>query len=145
MTAASKPRIDFYILNTTGATGRLNFVCRLAEKAYGTLSAIYAHADSKATAQQLDEMLWTFRQGSFVPHEILSDAPPRAPVRIGTVAHNPAEGELLINLTGQVPEFAKQFDRVAEIVDADPAQRAAGRSLFRQYREMGMEPVTHNI
>lgn len=145
MTAATTPRIDFYVLTTTGLAGRLNFVCRLAEKAYGTLGAIYAHTDSAETAIQLDEMLWTFRQGSFVPHEILSSAPPRAPVRIGTAEHSQDEGELLINLTGQVPGFAKQFSRIAEIVDADPAQRAVGRELFRHYREMGLEPVTHNI
>lgn len=145
MTSAGTPRVDFYILDTNGAAGWLNFVCRLTEKAYGTLEAIYAHTGSAALAQQLDEMLWTFRQGSFIPHEILSDAPPRAPVRIGTPEHSPESGDLLINLTGQVPAFAEQFDRIAEVVDADPARRAAGRELFRQYRDMGLEPVTHNI
>lgn len=145
MTAPDSPRVDFYVLNTTGVAGRLNFVCRLAEKACGTLNAIYAHTDSAEAARDLDERLWTFRQGSFVPHEIVGDAPPRAPVRIGTVAKGLEEGDLLINLTGQIPGFAKQFARIAEIVDADPAQRETGRNLYRQYRAMGLEPVTHNI
>ncbi len=145
MSPISEPRIDFYILESATASGWLNFVCRLTEKAYGTVEAIYAHTGSAEVAQQLDEMLWTFRQGSFVPHEILSAEPPRAPVRIGTAEHQLEAGNLLINLTGAAPAFAKQFDRIAEVVDADPARRAAGRNLFRQYREMGLEPVTHNI
>lgn len=143
--AEPAPRVDFYVLNTTGIAGRLNFVCRLTEKAYGRLAAIYAHTDSGDTARQLDEMLWTFRQGSFVPHQILDGTEPRAPVRIGTDEHCMESGDLLINLTGEVPAFAKQFDRIAEIVDAEPHVREASRARFRQYREMGLEPVTHTI
>jgi len=139
------PRVDFYVLSTAGIGGRLNFVCRLTEKAYGSLDAIYAHTDSADTARQLDEMLWTFRQGSFVPHQLLDGADPRAPVRIGTEAHFLESGDLLINLTGEVPAFAKQFTRIAEIVDAEPHVREASRTRFRQYREMGLEPVSHTI
>ncbi len=145
MSPSDIPRIDFYVLESSAANGWLNFICRLTEKAYGTLGEIYAHTNSATVAQQLDEMLWTFRQGSFVPHEVLNGEPPRAPVRIGTADHCLESGDLLINLTGEVPSFAKQFSRIAEVVDADPARRAAGRTLFRQYREMGLKPVTHNI
>ena len=139
------PRIDFYVLETANLSGRLFFACRLAEKAYGLEHSVYAHTGSDDLARQLDEMLWTFRQSSFVPHEILGAEAPRAPVTIGTGNAAAENGELLINLAGQVPAFAKQFARIAEIIDADPQQRAAGRERFRQYREMGFEPVTHNI
>jgi hypothetical protein len=32
---------------------------------------------------------------------------------------------------------------VVEIVDADPARRQAGRLRFKDYRTLGVEPVTH--
>ncbi len=142
---ADAPRVDFYVLETAGLTGRLNFVCRLAEKAYGTLEKIYAHTDSQATAGQLDQLLWTFRQGSFIPHELLQGKAPRAPVSIGTEQHALESGELLINLTGQVPAFAKQFTRIAEIIDKDEQVKVAGRQRYAHYKDMGIEPVTHNI
>lgn len=138
-------RVDFYILSSSGAQGRLHFACRLAEKAYSELDSIYAHTESEVMAGQLDEMLWTFRQGSFVPHEILAGQEPRAPVRIGTPGQPQESGELLINLTGEVPAFAEQFTRIAEIVDTDADNRAASRERFRQYRALGIEPVTHTI
>ena len=138
-------RVDFYVLSSADSGSRLRFACRLTEKAYGSLDAIYAHTDSADTARQLDEMLWTFRQGSFVPHQLLDGTDPKAPVRIGTADHCLESGDLLINLTGEVPAFAKQFSRIAEIVDAEPYVRDASRARFRQYREMGLEPVTHTI
>jgi DNA polymerase-3 subunit chi len=66
-------------------------------------------------------------------------------VRIGTPERWENEGELLINLTEAAPEFATNFSRVVEIVDGQEASREAGRRRFRQYREMGLEPVTHQI
>jgi DNA polymerase-3 subunit chi len=142
---ANAPRVDFYVLETAGLTGRLNFVCRLAEKAYGTLEKIYAHTESSSVAGQLDQLLWTFRQGSFIPHELLQDSAPRAPISIGTQQHALESGELLINLTSQVPAFAKQFTRIAEIIDRDEQVKAAGRQRYVHYKGMGIEPVTHNI
>lgn len=139
------PRVDFYVLGSSGASKRLYFACRLAEKACGELNEIYAHTESPAMASQLDEMLWTFRQGSFVPHELLTGQEPRAPICIGTPDQARQSGQLLINLTGEVPPFAEQFTRIAEIVDTDEGSRAASRQRFRRYREMGIEPVTHNI
>lgn len=139
------PRVDFYVLETAGLTGRLNFVCRLAEKAYGTLQNIYAHTESPDVAGQLDQLLWTFRQGSFIPHELLQGSTPRAPVSIGTQQHSLDSGELLINLTGEVPAFAKQFTRIAEIIDRDAQVKTSGRQRYVHYKEMGIEPVTHNI
>ncbi len=141
----SATRVDFYILQSDSESGRLFFACRLAEKAYGLGNVVYAHTGDDGKAGELDEMLWTFRQGSFVPHEVLSDKPPRAPVRIGTAQRHLDTGDLLINLAGEVPGFAEQFTRIAEIVDNDPAIRSASRERFRRYREMGIEPVTHNI
>lgn len=141
----AETRVDFYILSSAGAQDRLYFACRLAEKAYSELDSIYAHTESEAMAGELDEMLWTFRQGSFVPHEILAGQAPQAPVRIGTPAQAQETGQLLINLTGEVPAFAEQFTRIAEIVDTDEGNRAASRQRFRRYRDLGIEPVTHNI
>ena len=126
-------RVDFYILETPDPAGRLQFACRLTEKAYGLDNRVYAHTDSAADAQQLDDLLWSFRQESFLPH-----------VR-GSAEECDTEGDLLINLGADCPNFARGFKRVAEIVGGDEASVQAGRARFRQYRDSGIEPVTHKI
>ena len=58
----------------------------------------------------------------------------------------PPEGvDVLINLATQVPPVAGKATRVIEIIDGEPARRAAGRARFKKYRELGIEPTTHNI
>jgi len=139
------PRVDFYILDLTGTDSRLNFACRLTEKAYKLGGQVYAHTLSKTIAASLDDMLWNFRQGSFVPHELLGSGTPRAPVCIGTDRAVLEAGDVLVNLADDAPPFAQQFQRVAEIVTADPEATAAGRRRFRHYRELGLDPETHRI
>ena len=141
----STTRVDFYVLDVAGKQSQLHFACRLAEKAYGKGINIYAHTLSAGTARQFDEMLWTFRQGSFIPHEILDGEQHHAPVRIGTQDHVMDGGELLINLAGQMPEFAQQFARVAEVITGDPEAKRAGRERYKQYKALGIEPDTHVI
>jgi DNA polymerase-3 subunit chi len=61
-------RVDFYILPPGDERQRLVFACRLTEKAYRQGLTVYLRAGDETTASQLDQLLWTFRQGSFVPH-----------------------------------------------------------------------------
>lgn len=139
-------RVDFYVLASAEAAARLRFACRLAEKVYRLDQRVHLHAGSAALAGELDELLWTFRQGSFVPHEVTrADRPPGSPVTIGHGDGHPPEADLLINLAGEVPAFAGDFPRIAEIVDASDAGKRLGRERFRQYREGGRAPVTHNM
>lgn len=138
--------MDFYVLAAADAAARAHFACRLAEKVYQLRQRVHLHAGSVQEAAALDELLWTFRQGSFVPHEVARPGEPvQSPVTIGCDATMPQDVELLINLASDVPEFAAQAPRVAEIVDASPEGRRAGRERFRHHREAGRQPETHEI
>jgi hypothetical protein len=65
-------RVDFYILEGPSAAARLKLACKLAEKAYlASQSVLVWHADP-AELKAFDDMLWTFSDGSFVPHEPLA-------------------------------------------------------------------------
>src|ERR1700730_6938128 len=70
-------RVDFYILEESSATARLKLACRLAEKAYlAAQTALVWHTDPEEL-KAFDDMLWTFMDGSFVPHEMLTAATER--------------------------------------------------------------------
>ena len=103
-------------------------------------------AAAEGQAQQLDDMLWTFKQNSFVPHARYPCAPDEtAPVRIGSGAAPDWEAEVLINLALDVPDFYQRFQRVAELVDQEPTVLQASRRRFKFYREQGLQPQTHKL
>ncbi len=135
--------IDFYILASSQPQGRERLACRLAEKVYRLGHRLYIHTADPTQSQLLDELLWTFRPGSFVPHELQGGD--EAPVRIGHDAEKGEDAEVLINLAREVPLFFSRYERVAEIVDPSPEHRPPGRERFRFYRDRGYTLRTHDI
>jgi DNA polymerase-3 subunit chi len=140
-------RVDFYILNQAGQHSRQSFACRLAEKAYRLKNTVHIHAPSRGDAERLDELLWTFRDGSFVPHHCLTRpaAAQDSPVTIGCDAEQIEPRDLLINLCDEIPPFAKTFPRVAELVTSDNDGKQLSRKRFAAYRDQGHVLETHNV
>lgn len=136
-------RVDFYILQNSVADGRYLFACKLAEKVHSLGNRIYIHTSSAADSAALDELLWTFRAGSFLPHAISQDE--SMPVLIGHDSEPTDQRQVLINLAGSVPSFFSRFERVVEIIENGDAERQDGRVRFKSYREHGIEPTPHNL
>ena len=137
-------QVDFYILPETAPRSRALFACRLAEKAFGLGHRVFVHAPGEGSARELDELMWTFRDRSFLPH-CLAGEDPGAAVHIGGGAE-PADGfHLLINLGAEVPAFVGRFERVAEVVNGDAARKAEGRERFRFYKDRGYPLETHKL
>src|ERR1700730_2059155 len=98
-------RVDFYILDESSATARLKLACRLAEKAYlAAQTALVWHTDTEEL-KAFDEMLWTFMDGSFVPHEMLTagSSTDETPVLLSAGTAPPADVDIIINLAPDVP------------------------------------------
>ncbi len=139
-------RVDFYILATTDVASSERFACRLTEKAFLAGHRIYLNSTSQQQAEQLDQLLWTFRPGSFVPHCCTHARDEDVPVLIGHGEEEPGEiSDVLINLAEDTPSFFSRFRRVAEIVTQEPEQRAKGRQRYRFYQERGYPLTHHNI
>lgn len=140
-------RIDFYVLKQPGELCRQTFACRLAEKAYRMQNTVYIHTRDQADAERINDLLWTFRDGSFVPHHIVgknTDGQESA-VTIGCNAQAVEPRDLLINLCAEIPAFAGSFPRVAELVTSDDESRQHSRRRFADYRDQGHTLETHNI
>ncbi|MGD8546736.1 MAG: DNA polymerase III subunit chi [Thiohalophilus sp.] len=139
-------RVDFYIVEDTNTQARQRLACRLAEKAYALDHTIYIHTDDRQQAEQLDQLLWTFRDGSFIPHCLQDDKVARdAAIIIGHGAEPEDHNRVLINLSQEVPAFFSRFERVAEVIAGDEQARHAGRERFKFYRDRGYELNTHNL
>ena len=137
-------QVDFYVLPDASPRGRPLFVCRLAEKVFGLGQRSFVHLASDTEARDLDDLMWTFRDRSFLPHALI-DGGNDEPVLLGCGQEPTGEFHLLINLAPEVPGFFSRFQRVAEVVDADPQIRAQGRERFRFYKDRGYLLETHNL
>lgn len=138
--------VSFYILTDEQADAQLRFACRLAEKAHGEGHRLYLRVDDAQTGEQLDKLLWTFRQGSFVPHALLSNLAAKddpTPVVIGSGEPPLQLDGVMVNLGSDVPGFFSRFERTLEVVA--PAQRAAARQRYRFYQDRGYPLQTHQI
>ena len=140
-------RVDFYILNQAGQHSRQTFACRLAEKAYRLDKTVHILTRNRSDAERLDELLWTFRDGSFVPHERLDGrgGPVESPVTIGCEGDAVEPRDLLINLCDDIPGCAEAFPRVAELVTSDDDCKQLSRRRFAAYRDQGHSLETHNL
>lgn len=139
-------RVDFYVLPNADPAQRSLLACRLAEKAYSQGLKVYIHTASDNESQQLDELLWTFRQGSFLPHAIHTAGDDEPPAILLGHAHEPSSHiDVLINLGTEIPPFFSRFERVAELVDQRPELLEQSRERFRFYRERGYDPNSHQL
>jgi DNA polymerase-3 subunit chi len=65
-------QVDFYILRGEAAEARLRTACRLAAKAVQLDQHVFIRALNEGEARQLDELLWTFSESSFLPHRVVA-------------------------------------------------------------------------
>jgi len=139
-------QVDFYILAEQAAGDRYRLACRITEKAWQQGRRIYLHTNSAAESRHLDRLLWTYKEGSFLPHGLVGKADPEInPILIGNAPDAAGEHDVLINLAAEVPVFFGGFERVAEVIDHDPQVKQLGRARFRFYRDRGYNLSTHNI
>jgi DNA polymerase-3 subunit chi len=138
------PRVDFYVLAEASGNGRLKLACRVTEKAYLAAQRVTVVCPDASELETLDTLLWTFAEGSFIPHERLASGTD-CPVILCDRGPIPRTPDLIVNLGLEPPLGWEAVERIAEIVDGDAARRAAGRQRFKHYRSLGIEPQSHNV
>ena len=139
-------RIDFYILENQDPRSQDKLACRITDKAWQQQHKVYIHTNTLAQSQQLDDLLWVFQDGSFLPHSLYqTDIARDTPVLIGH-DHEPEHiNDVLINLADDVPPFYSRFQRVVELVGGDETMKQKARDRFKYYRDRGHAIETHNL
>jgi DNA polymerase-3 subunit chi len=144
---STSQRVDFYVLSGIEERPRLKVGCRLAERAYLAGERVFVWLDGPHMLERFDELLWTFADRSFVPHEIFQDGAQwqDTAVLVGCDAQPQQAYSVLINLGNTIPASAAHAASIAEVIDANEERRQAGRVRFRQYRDRGVTPASHNM
>ena len=139
--------ITFYVLPTESTQERHLFACKLVEKSYRSDCFCYLLTDSETQSRVLDDLLWTFRPGSFIPHQLYDGTVPEWQRLILIGSHQPPEPwrHTLLNVSSQFPQDYLQYGRILEILDNSEATKVAGRQRYRQYQQAGLSVTTHKL
>ncbi|MGZ8193059.1 MAG: DNA polymerase III subunit chi [Methylobacter sp.] len=141
------PDVTFYVLQSQTRNDRYLFACKLIEKAYRSGHFCYVLTDSDEQSQIMDDLLWTFRAGSFIPHQRYTGETPAVEkvVLIGSLNAPQNWQKTLINLSSQYPQNFEMAERILEILDDSEETKEAGRNRYRRYQQAGVALVTHKI
>jgi DNA polymerase-3 subunit chi len=137
-------RVGFYVVANNDVRERLRVAVLLTDKAFAQGLKVYINACDEQQARQLDELLWSFRPESFLPHGLSGDEHADR-IAIGWGQEPDNHDDLLINLQLTIPAFFGRFRRVAEVVTQDPASLAALRESWTYYKERGYELEKHDL
>jgi DNA polymerase-3 subunit chi len=141
-------RVDFYLVGAADNRAWLTAACRIAEKACEQGLRVAVRTASPSQTAEIDELMWTFSDRSFVPHGVWPADPGFAaetPVLIASGALPETHCDVLVNLADGLPADIARYGRVCEVVAGDEEAKRRARTRWRGYREAGLEPATHNV
>ncbi len=141
------PEVTFYILRSESQQAREQFACKLIEKAYRNGQYSFVLTDAPPQSQRMDDALWAFRAGSFVPHEILQHKVPEIE-QTCLIGHDEIPQpwqKLIVNLSSQAPVNFQQAERIIEVLDNSEQCKQQGRLRYKQYQLASLDITTHKI
>ncbi len=143
-------QVDFYLISNRVTDARYKLASRLANKLQKMQQSCLVITDNPQATSELDRVMWSFNDSSFLAHDSLAELTPASKVHIGD--HNSVspivlerQHDVLINLSADVPMFNHHFERIAEIVEADDDAKASARKRYKSYQAEGFELKMHNI
>lgn len=144
--AAQKTLVDFYLLQGTNIQSIQHFCCRLAEKAWKLGNTVFIRTEDEQHAQVLDNLMWTYSDGSFLPHATSNNAlSTESPIIIGSKTAPAHTCDLIINLASDIPGQYNHYPRIAEIINENETIKTKGRVRYSQYDKKSCLLNHHNI
>ena len=142
-----KPDVLFHNFNSIGNKNYLLYVCKLVEKGFKQkIQPIYIQTNNQQQAEQLDKLLWTFKQDSFIPHTIVGSSDMDAtPVQIGWNENQFHSATAIINLSEKIPVSYLESKKIHEIVEDDEVKKNKARSRWKKYKSKGCQLNVHQI
>jgi len=140
------PRADFYLIAKDRFREEpLLLVCELAKRGFAANLPILVLARDAAQAEALDDLMWSFDPDDYLPHQIagMDEGDDDTPILIATPDMDIAARALLINLRDAAP--AGSYDRVLEVVPADPEARGPLRERWKHYQALGFDVAKHDM
>lgn len=132
-------RADFYLIDKPRFREQpLLLVCELTKKAFAAQQPLLILTRDFAQAEAVDELLWSFDEDSFIPHQLAGDEDDaQTAVLIVPPGVDTPDRPLVINLRAACAPG--QYERVLEVVAAEPSEREGSRERWREYHQRGFQ------
>ena len=111
-------------------------VCDLTERFYNSKKSVCIYVKSSKEATQIDQLLWNWKQDSFIPHAIISEQD-NEPVIISNDQRGWPYKDVLILFDPTDPKTFSEYDYIvdfAEIYDAQKLQDS--RKRYKEVRDL---------
>ena len=140
-----KPDVLFHQINSIDDKNYLLYVCKLVEKGFKQkIQPIYIQTSNKQQAEQLDKLLWTFKQDSFIPHTIVGTLDlDSTHVQIGWNENQFHPAAAIVNLSEEIPISYLESKKVHEIIDNDEVKKSKARERWKNYKSEGCKLNFH--
>lgn len=142
-----KPDVLFHHFHSIGSKNYLLYVCKLVEKGFKQkIQPIYIQTKNQQQAEQLDKLLWTFKQDSFIPHTIVGNSGlDSTPVQIGWNENQFHTAAAIVNLSEEIPISYLESKKIHEIIDDDEVKKNKARERWKNYKSEGCHLGVHQI
>lgn len=136
MAEAADTEVGFYQLQASPLERALP---RLIERALEGRYRVLVRCGSRPRLDQLNDALWTYDQGSFLPHGGPDDGNAAGqPVYLSEAADNPNDADLLVLVDGVEADDLARFKRCLDLFDGNDANAlAAARQRWRALKDRG--------
>ncbi len=120
-------------------------VCQILKKTQRLGMSAAILFDDQNKMEQFDVFLWSFEQGSFIPHAIAgTKGAENGAFILATDSDDLPDAQNLFLLCKDVPsnitELLNRFPRALDVVGKADPELTEGRNRFRQYKRAGIVP-----
>ncbi len=114
---------------------------KLLEKALERGHRAVVLAGSQERVDDLNAVLWTYEERSWLPHGTAGDGPAELqPIYLTTEEENPNGADVLITVDGCEPSNTDGYARIIDMFDGrNEDMVAAARSRWRGYLDQGLD------
>ncbi len=140
------PRFDFYLSETPKTLNHWQVACRLLTKIHQQQQQAFVLCADQASAEYLDELLWTFQEDSFIPHNLVGEGPDMPPaIQLGWQRPPLHQRNILLVVATSLPDEYNDFNRVLIVISDEVEEREAARRLYRELRHQNLELAFHKL
>jgi DNA polymerase-3 subunit chi len=141
-------KVNFYRIQG-GSDAAVELSCRLADRAWQNCSDILIYATDKHIVESLDERLWSWSTGSFLPHRLsATEGPETITLRTGSNGEPGEPGNhhgLLINLAAKTPDWFGRFESISEVIYGAEDFVEDKRLRYKFYKDRGYPIEYHDM
>jgi DNA polymerase-3 subunit chi len=132
----------FYILNK--AEDLKISVCKIIKEYYKKKYKIFVSSRSNDLVNELNNLLWTFEQISFIPHCTTKNYDKDSPILLSGKDSFPKtinleEYDVWLNLDDDMEENYTDFEIILEVVSQNEEERILSRKKYLNYQKNNFE------